>query len=91
LPQCFSKDLQTILESNNIKWKTGEIETTRLIKQIEGIPVDNIVNDGRDRVGIEFSATESEFALKKERIVAWLDANDIPHVDKGFGCEINGE
>ena len=91
LPQCFSKDLQTILESNNIKWKTGEIETTRLIKQIEGIPVDNIVNDGRDRVGIEFSVTESEFALKKERIVAWLDANDIPHVDKGFGCEINGE
>lgn len=88
-PQCFSKDLQKILESNNIKWKTGEIETTRLIKEIEGIPTDRIIEGDKDHVRIEFSElNRAALDLKRERIVAWLDANCIPY---GVEGEINGE
>ena len=82
--QCFSKDLQTILNLHNIKWTTVEIETTRPIKEIGGIAV-KIINDGRDSVRIEFSEpTQSELHLKRERIVAWLDKNGIPYGEEGM-------
>jgi len=83
LPQCLSKDLQKILSLHKIKYITEERECVRLIKEIEGIPTDRIIECDKDHVRIEFSGTEFECQEKMKAITAWLDANGIPYEEEG--------
>lgn len=78
LPQCLSKDLQKILDLHKIKYIPEEKECVRLIKEIEGILTDRIVECDKDHVRIEFSGrTNSELRKKMEAMTAWLEKNCI--------------
>lgn len=80
LPHCLSKDLQKILDLHKIQYIAEERECVRLIKEIEGILTDRIVEGDKDHVRIEFSGrTNSELRKKMEAITAWLEAKCIPY------------
>lgn len=79
-PQCLSKDLQKILDLHKIKYIIEARDCVRLIKEIEGILTDRIVEGDKDHVRIEFSGrTNSELREKMEAITAWLKAKGIPY------------
>lgn len=80
LPHCLSKDLQKILDLHKIKYNPEEKECVRLIKEIEGIFTDRIVEGDKDHVRIEFSGwTVSELQVKMKAMTAWLEKNCIPY------------
>lgn len=83
-PQCFTKDLQRILDLHKIEYAMEGRNCVRLIKEISGIALNRIINDDKDHVRIEFGQTASELDLKRERIGAWLDKNAIPHGEEGM-------
>lgn len=83
-PICFTKELQRILDLHKIEYITEGRNCVRFIKEIKGIAMDRIIEVDKHHVGIEFSGqTESEFALKGERIVAWFEKNGILYGEEG--------
>ena len=90
-PACLTDELKAIFDATEPKigYNHGDREEEKLVKEINGIVLDDIVEEGKNHIRVKFSAlTASQFHGKMEKIVSWFDDNGIQHGEKdgSYAC-----
>lgn len=90
-PACLTDQLKAIFDTTEPKigYNHGDRVEEKLVKEINGIVLDEIEEEGKNHIRMKFSAlTASQFHGKMEKIMSYLDENGIQHGEKdgSYAC-----